>query len=230
MPGKIFLAFIALVMLWGGGQGVYVSVTNTSPSRYSVKEYIDNKPSAKWLQLSGARLDLTAVTYSSTFGVGDAKEVYIPVVPIGQEESQEIHLLLATKDPKILETVDKLRALKSEDEVMQFIFKNASSLLIERDVEGLIRFGLEFKEDDKHALKRENPNLSEDFVVIDEGTKPDYFATAFVFICGICLSAWLIYDFRKPAKPASQSSPPPLPQRDAAPRTAAPPPLPPSRS
>lgn len=226
MPGKLFLALIALVMLWGGGQGVYVSVTNTSPSKYSVKEYIDKKPNAKWLQLSGAKLDLTAVTYSSTFGVGDAKEVYIPVVPIGQEDSRETHILLATKDPKILETVDKLRALKSEDEAMQFVLKNASSLVIERDIEGLIRFGLEFKEDDKHALKRENPNLSEHFVVIDEGMKPDYFATAFMFICGICLSAWLIHGFRKPGNPPSQSSPPPLPQGDAAPKMATPPPLP----
>lgn len=230
MPGKLFLSLIALVMLWGGGQGVYVSVTNTSPSKYSVKDYIDNKPGAKWLQLSGAKLDLTSVTYSSTLGVGDAKEVYIPVVPIGHEGGQEIHVLLATKDPTILETVDKLRALKSEDEVMQFVLKNASSLVIEKDIEGLIRFGLEFKEDDKRALKRENSNLSEHFVVIDEGMKPDYFTTAFIFICGICLSAWLIHEFKKPAIAASQSSPPTLPQGDASQKVSTPPPLPPFRN
>jgi hypothetical protein len=84
-------------------------------------------------------------------------------------------------------------------------------LYISKDIEGLVRFGLEFKSSDKFALQRENPNLAKDFIVIDEGMRPDYAVTALLFICGVALAAWLILGVGNSRKVSSSSIPPPLP-------------------
>jgi hypothetical protein len=226
MRNKIFLAFLAIVLLWGGGQGVYTSVTNLKPAEYTVSDYIETKPNSKWLRLSGATLDMSAVTYASFLGVGEIKEVYVPVIPTGQAPSKEIHILLATKDPMLLEIASKIRNLSSEEQVKQFAISHPAELYVTRDFEGLIRFGLEYKEDDERALKRENKNLTEDFVVVDEGLHPDYATTGLLFVCGIALATWLIMGLRHPRKTAYRSIPPPLPGTENSSSSVKPPPLP----
>ena len=204
----------------GRWPGLYTAITNWEPKEYPVEKYLETKPSAKWLRLTGGVVDLTGVTYSSLLGVGAISEVYAPVKPSGSSSDHQVHILLATKDPALLQTAEKLRALNTEKDLLRFIQEHEKEVIIPKRVEGLIRFGIELKDRDERKLRTLNPNLAQDFVVLAEGEQPERLLSAFLFLCGAALAVWI---FRRIF---GARSPPVIPQPPVIPPPAGgPPPL-----
>lgn len=223
MRKYLILIVLALVFLWGGGQGVYLAVTNLSQSKYPVSDYIQSRPDSKWVKLTDATLDFTAVTCSSFLGFGRTEEIYVPVIPAGEPKGRNVHVLFATKDPQLLEIADRLRNLGSQAEVEAYIKTHKNDLFVRKDVDGLVRWGLNFKSRDRNALEREYPNLSPHFVVIDDGERPEYVAEGILFLAGIALAVWLVVIFVNSRR---KGAPPPLPSMVDCTSAAKPPPLP----
>src|SRR5688572_11803041 len=101
MKGRLGCLFIAGVigLFWAGGQNVYTGVTNRTPTRLTVAEYVSSKPPAHWLHLTNCRLIITDAMVRQS--VGSVKELFIPVRPEGQSAGM-CSVLLSTKDPGLL--------------------------------------------------------------------------------------------------------------------------------
>src|SRR5438876_727313 len=164
MKSSFLLIIVAIALLWGGGQGLYTAITNWQPRECSVQNYLETKPSAKWLRLTNGFVDMTGVSYSSLWGVGPISEIYVPVKSSRAFSDHQVHILLATKEPSLLQTAEKMRNLKSESDLLRFMAEHPQSVIISKSVEGLIRFGIELKDRDERKLRKLNPDLADDFV------------------------------------------------------------------
>jgi hypothetical protein len=82
----------------------------------------------------------------------------------------------------------------------------------------VVRFGIELDDGDAFKIEDLNPNLSDDFVILDEGTRPQW-AMIVMFPIGLALAWFLLFGSKKQGV-APPSSPPPLPSGQG------PPPLP----
>ncbi|MGJ8696145.1 MAG: hypothetical protein ACSHYF_07490 [Verrucomicrobiaceae bacterium] len=218
MKAILFIAVIALI--WGGGQSLYTSITNTKASTFTIQEYIADKPDAKWLELTDCHLDLTEAAYSSGRFDTSIDEVFIPVTTTdGGNGGQPVHILLATKDKETIALLEKMAAVESEEDAFKLLIENADQFFPKKDVSGLVRFGLDMKDKEVRKLRNLNPNLTKDFVMIDDGAKPNW-AGAFLLPAGLGLG-WFLYWPKKskaalpPELPSTGATPPQMPDAPA---------------
>jgi hypothetical protein len=220
MRSKFFLIMVTIALLWGGGQGTLTLLTNLSPKRYSVDTYIQKRPPEKWLQLADGELNMLEVSYMSILGVGPLTEIYIPLRPVGYKDGDRDQILVATKDPELLDLAWELRDAKSSEEIARVILQSGKSLSIHRDVKGLIREGIDLKDSDVRKLRKVNPNLADDFIILAEGARPEPTAIL-LLVAGLFLGAYLLKKLFRAKTSVADGEPPPLP-----PRGIGPPPLP----
>ena len=211
---KVLLFFVVIAFIIGGGQGAYTMLTSSKLQSYTVEEYLEKSPDDKWLELTGCTLDHSdAVWMESRIG-DNVKEAYIPIFdPKDEDKKSKIKILLATKNPETLDLVRQLSELKSEEEAMKFMVANMDKVLAERDVQGLVRFGIELDDDDAREIKKISPNLAEDFIILDEGKKPEWHSVILLPL-GLFLGYFLYFRSKKePAMahtgPAMGGTPPP---------------------
>ncbi|HEV3313093.1 MAG TPA: hypothetical protein VG815_21495 [Chloroflexota bacterium] len=108
------LPILAIGLVGVGGQGLYVGLTNRTPTVMSYQEFLQKKPSSGWIEISDARLDLLTAIHESNRFTGTIKRVYIPIRPAATDSGEgegPIHLLLLTKDEAILNTLKDLEAV-----------------------------------------------------------------------------------------------------------------------
>jgi hypothetical protein len=101
-----------------GAQGVYVGVTNRTPSTMTYKEFLQKKPRSGWIEISDARLNLLSAISQSNRFTGNIRQVYIPVDSSAAGHGGRdglIHLLLNTKDEAILQTMNDLQSAGGGD-------------------------------------------------------------------------------------------------------------------
>ena len=166
-------------------------------------------------------MDLTNLNYQSLFGVGHISEIYVPLKSAQASSQDEVHILVATKDPALLQMAEQMRQIGSREESLHFVQEHARELVVQRDVTGLVRFGLELEDRDVRKLRKLNDNLAQDFVVLADGERPDYLQAIAFSVGGVALAAWLLKRTlgstrtppppRPPPIPPSAQRPPPLP-------------------
>jgi hypothetical protein len=201
---------LPLVFLWGGGQGIYTVLTNRKPLVMTFAEYAEKRPDVKWVELKDTQLDLTDATFSGL--LGSVSEVYIPLHPKDAPSGSKIPALLLTRDAEVLDLVREMKALPDEKTTLEFFIKNRERLFPVRDVRGLLQFGIESSDKKRRKVAALNDNLTADFVVVEEGKRPEVGSSLFFVVAGF-VAMWLCW-FRK----SGTKSPPPLP--------AQPPPMP----
>lgn len=187
---KFFLFFVSIALIWGGGQALYTNATNLEPSEYSFSNYITEKPQQKWLTLTNCELNLLDASYFSYFGATEATEIYIPVKSPDAGKMEFTHVLLASKDPEMLRVYNELMSMEDESQIIVYTLQNRDSIFIQKDLTGLVRFGIELDDEDRQELQDLNENLASDFVIIDEGLKPDW-SHAALLPAGLLLLAWI---------------------------------------
>lgn len=206
----LFRIVVTIALLWGGIQGLYVALFNLKPSEYSISDYLAAKPDKEWLTISGGALDLIDMSYSES-KVGDrVKEVYIPLTLPDSKDTDPVKILVATKDPEALEFATQLKSAKGEAEVLM-LFLKAQAKLNKPAITGLVRFGIDLKDEDARKLRELNQNLASDFVILAEGEKPAFGLSIALFLGGLVLLGLMMKGGR------NRSEPPPLPSQAAAP-------------
>jgi hypothetical protein len=108
------LPILAIGLVAVGAQGLYVGMTNRTPTVMTYQELLEKKPSSGWIEVSDARLNLLSAIHESNRFTGTIKKVYIPVGSSAVEEGGgdgQIHLLLVTTDEAILKTLKGLEAV-----------------------------------------------------------------------------------------------------------------------
>jgi hypothetical protein len=105
------LPILAIGLVAAGTQGLYVGLTNRTPTVMTYQELLQKKPSSGWIEISDARLDVLSAIHESNRFTGTIKKVYIPVESSTAVEGvgdAKIHLQLVTKDEAILKTTKDL--------------------------------------------------------------------------------------------------------------------------
>lgn len=211
-----FLLFVPAMIAGFGVQNLYVYFTNTKPVEVSIEQLISNPPRAKWVRVTGGRINLIDAAASETGFRKKIEGVYVPIHPEGKEGASVSVVLLST-DPEILGVARKFQALDrakdDEMEGMKVAMENASVILQKRPFEGLIQSGL-FKDDRvTFKVRKALPNVVKEPIIIEEGKKPSMLEGL-----GILLFAWVvmvgILSVSKPkgaTPPLLPSMPPPLP-------------------
>jgi hypothetical protein len=103
------LWFVALALIVGGVQGLYVGLANRTVQAMAYREFLQKKPSSGWIEITDARLNLLGAIGQSNRFTGTVKQLYIPVGSSAEGEGggddEKIQLLLLTRDNDILATV-----------------------------------------------------------------------------------------------------------------------------
>lgn len=192
---KLLLPLASLAMIIGGGQSLYTALTNRAPADVDVAAAYKTSPDGKWLRLHQGVLHTMEAGYTSTLGVGDAQEIYVPLLPPGQDpQAGKIKILVKTSDPDLLAFTNEGRKFKENaqpTEVVAFLAKNMDKVRVQRDVEGLVQYGIDNgKKESK--IRRLFDNLDKDAFIIEEGAKPSMGQGAGLLAAGLALGGFLI--------------------------------------
>jgi len=190
----IFLIVITLGMLWVGGQGLYTALMNRKPTVMSYDDYLKNKPKVYWLQLTNCFLSLPDASCVTRMRV--ITEVYAPVHSLNEPAGARILVLVATKAPEVLSLARELDNLTSKKEAEQFMEKNRDRLFPKKDVQGLVRFGLDLKSEEHSQLAALDKDLAPDFIIVDDGKKPEFATSLGLFLAGLAIPLVMLKIFR----------------------------------
>lgn len=191
------LPLITLALIIGGGQSVYTSIKNRKITEIELSSLASSKPDAEWLRIKGGELDTLNAAYTSTLGVGDANEIYVPLVAPGVDSSEgTIQVLVLTKDPALLKFTNDSRKLEkenvSEEKALQFMVESSKLLRVARDVEGVVQYGIEGGGKKERKIRALYQNLAKDLIILEEGSKPNMVVGIFMLIAGLVLGLLLV--------------------------------------
>lgn len=162
----------ALYLIWSGGQGLYIAAKNRTPAELACENYDEVMPSKEWLKLTGCTLDVLESSYMEEGG--RIVELFIPARGAGEQEGDTIYVLVATKDETLLYLSNQMLKIEDEAEAMRFYAANSRVLMATRDVEGLVRYGVDLDDSDRDKLAGLDATLAPNFVILDEGKKPRF--------------------------------------------------------
>lgn len=215
---------IAIALLWGGVQHIYTALKNRSPQEVTVEDFAARRITKEWVVLKGARLSLLESALKKRFG--RTVEVFIPVRAKSEALGAPVRVLLSTKDSQIISAVEDFN--KSGGDMakeLEAAMRHADKLFMEKDVLGLVRWGIDADSKTRDKLAGLDMKLTKDFVILDEGEKPDLFIGIGGLVTGLvaCFALWLHASRQQPPG-TTIAAPPPLPSGRVTP-----PPLPPRR-
>lgn len=211
MKITLFRILITVGLLWGGGQGLYTALFNLEPQTVTFGDYLKTKPDAKWLHITGGALDITGMSYSGSKLTKSIKEIYIPLVDAkAPAESAPVQVLVASKDPELLDLARQLRDAPNQMAMLK-ILAEKRDLFGERPITGLVRFGIDLTDKEVKKLRELSPELTPDFVIITDGEKPSFGLSLFLSAGGLLMLFFMLIGLtrKKPAPPAAE--PPPMP-------------------
>ena len=187
---------------WMGGQGLYTALRNLRPLTLACGDLAKGKPSAHWLVLTNCELQVAGSAYLvrkskyDPMGEGHITEAYIPIYSAGQSQADTCYAVMATKDERIIALLEEMRLAKSETQAAQFIARHGQELQMHRDVEGLVRFGVEDSNNAKSKLAGLRGNLAPDFIILAEGQKPNLTGSLGLLGLGFVIGTGMVLFFR----------------------------------
>jgi hypothetical protein len=210
-PGFISLGclgyLIVIALLWGGGQGVYTALKNRQPLQITVSDYIAKKPNAEWVTLKDAQLNLLEAAHKER--LGKISEIFIPVRPKGESTDGPVHILLSTKDDTIVAALEDLnKSSGTMKESLNAASRHADKLFMQKDVSGLIRFGIDSDDKTRAKLAKLDMKLAPDFVIMNDGAAPSLLGSMSMLGIGVLIG---FFKLRKAGKSEPATPPPPAP-------------------
>ncbi len=169
---RYFTLLLAIVCLWGGGQGVYTALKNTEPTIYDVNTLSDSKmPEEKWLTLNNCYYNLMeSVYFESAFGNGLAEELYVPL----NTKNDSIAVFVSIKDKNVLDVFNLVNS--QTDAAKAEHFYNKYKHLIIKDslsFSGVVRYGIDLDNKQWRELASVSPKLVKEFIILDANTAPN---------------------------------------------------------
>ncbi|HCN27533.1 MAG TPA: hypothetical protein DIT64_01850 [Verrucomicrobiales bacterium] len=209
--GYIFV----IALLWGGVQGIYTALKNRAPLEISAADFIKTRPSAEWVTLKEAQLNLVEAAHTQRFG--KPTQIFIPVRPIGESLDTQVQILMSTKDKEILAAMEGINKAgeQMEKAVIGELARHADKLRMKRDISGLIKFGIQSDSRTRDKLHKLDINLAADFIILAEGEEPDLTKSIVMLSFGL-IGVFIILRLaaRAEAPVAQPPAPPPLPPRE----------------
>jgi hypothetical protein len=178
------LIFGTIALLWGGGQKIYTGLMNSSPTSLTLAEYEKTKPPAHWLKLSDCQLSVAECLVRQDASKS-VTEIFIPLRAKGGAAGKS-QVLFATKDAGLMLVNAQLGSVKSEQEAISVLTTHRDKLY-NREVQGLVRYGIDLKDKDRRELATLGPSLASDFIILDDGAKPSLGLGFLMLVGGLLL-------------------------------------------
>ena len=192
----VLLIAVALAMLSLGGYGLWMVQATAQPAVLTLDEYVESNSAARWVRLTGCKLNLLEAVYTLD-NAGKPAEIYVPIHSADHPNPVDVHILLHLRDDKVREMLATIKALPDETALFNYIIFQRDSVFPRRDVEGLIRFSGEYSSDQREMFRRGSNDLVRNFRVLEEGGKPDakaalmlLFGGLAVLIAGVLVWRW----------------------------------------
>ena len=169
--GRLLLLGICLCIFLfvKGGQETYTAVTNMSPTEITFDEYMKTNPPGFWFKLKDCTLVIPAASYMTKSGA--MTEAYVPLYGSKPSGTDVVKMVFATKDPEVLNLLQTMKSM-SDDKIKEAIIEHPDSWFKKRDIEGVVRYGMDLKEKDRNDMRRLNPKLDAQFIILTDGDKP----------------------------------------------------------
>lgn len=196
-----YLWLVPPALLIAGLQGLHTAVRYPEPSTYTVREYLDHRPTDKWLILTDADVVLASATYIKVPLIGIVTDLYFPVA--ASEDSQEhclpnepssctarhthppFQLLVTTTNRRI---INQVHTAQTQPQANHNFPKELGT------VSGMAKFGIEGLTSDRRRWLEENygDRLADDIVVIDLNAQPKIGRSVAFLIGGVATGSWLL--------------------------------------
>lgn len=203
---------IVIACFWAGGQGVFTWIKNREPLEITIEDYIGKKPDALWLTLKNARLSLLEAAHKESIS-GRITEIYIPLRRKDEQPGAPVHVLLSTKDKEIIAALDDINSGKDMKQVVDAASRHAEKLFMEKDITGLVRYGIHSDDKTRDKLAGLRMRLAKGFVIVDEGEKPDLLTSVLMLVFGAAVAIGMLRSAAKEAGAPSPLPPPNLPPK-----------------
>jgi hypothetical protein len=177
---RLTLVFICIIIvLFGmGGQGIYTALKYRQPVALNCEDYTRTKPRAAWLAITNCILDLNDASYATMklkYQKAEiATELFIPVRSATAKEPAKDNILLMTRDPELMKLLREVESLPTQAKVDEWMARNAERLRVRRDAKGLVQFGVDLNKGERRKLAQLQDSLTQDFIIIEEGRKPEF--------------------------------------------------------
>ena len=219
----VFILLMGLIAAGMGGAELLNNLVFKTPTSLTWSQFIAEKPKAGWFKILGAQLHVAEGIWVDSRISGEMGHGYVPARAAGDDGLNEtgqylpFKMLVKIDDPKNAATVKDLKELdkgtqkEAEAATMEYLMTHGEQLRVERTVVGTLAKGFdEVDAGDKSAILNAKVALDDDFVILQEGTKPDKGGRISLLLGGIGLSLLgLFYIFLKkttpPAPPATAS-------------------------
>lgn len=170
----LVFACIIVALFAMGAQGIYTAWKNRRPVIMSCEDYARTKPKTAWLALTNCALDLNSAAFETLRyqNVEIPSQLFIPVRSFSEKEPVKDSVVLATRDPELMKTLREMLS-QPRGELRDWLARNADRVYVRREVRGLVQFGVELKSEQRRKLARLQDNLAPDFIILEDGKKPD---------------------------------------------------------
>jgi len=193
----LFLAMVAVALIWGGGGNTYVALTNRQPTAMTCADYIHQGSHRQWLELSDCMVDFKNVV-SLSDEKGRLEGYYAPLLPVGEQE---------VSSPIVLRAGSR---------------KAMQGLAFSTTFKGLAQFGLDCDSDVRSALTKGKLGLTSDFVILEPGKEPHLQQSGTLLGIGLIAGLWCVGRIRKGGRRPKDTESDTFAPADAAPPMAMP--------
>jgi len=165
-----FLLIIALGFVVQGIRGLQDFDENREQRAVTISDVASAMSGTRWVRLNGGRLEIADSIWSS--GRGGITDIYVPLVD--PSDPRIVRVLVATRDDAthalVTEIADRERMKQDVD---GFVRANRARLSVQRDIEGVVRRGVDRDTATEQGIRQHAPfGLAPEFWVIDEGKRP----------------------------------------------------------
>jgi hypothetical protein len=208
LRAMLVVGVLALVSAGWGVQKIYVAIRESHQVTLSCADYVTKRPDARWLKLTDCEYDFDHLAYMANSSGGKYTAVYFPLRPAG-EEGGATHIVVKRDDAAMLDVVYAFEHGNENppgrDPVLATLMK---------PVEGLVQYGLDLDDKDKRELEKLDLGLANDFVLIDNDSKPNIRLGIFLLVLGLVtlsgLAVFAVTTRRDSKRPPPPSFMPPM--------------------
>lgn len=182
----LLIGMLALIAF--GCQGIYEGVKHGKQKVVTFQQFVKQRPKEGWYKITGCRL---ALAYSATrqSKSGTVNRAYVPVYAAIPDIKAKTPLVISSDNKDYFSEIEALNSITGQlDE------KSIQRAFPLKDVEGMIQTGLHSSSDRSKIEKLPNMGqvLDGDFLILDEGRKPNLGLSIGMTLGGLGLGAILV--------------------------------------
>lgn len=193
---KVLFLWIIGSFISGIGS-IWITLRDSHPFEVTLAELAARPEKHDWLLVKGCKFmpldDGVRLRYrwESSYN-----ELFIPVRVDWTNENSAVPLLIVTKDPKMLGSLEEMdKATNLFDAAKELAKAPASDAMIfaNRDVSGLVRSRFLMTDEKLKVLHESFPTLTDPFVILDEGATPSAISGWFILAHAVALFiVWVV--------------------------------------